>query len=236
MNQHQQFDRFARQWLADYHTTGRTVFCQAGCSGCCSQVVHTTFPEAMRIAQKLTTDQEQQLALYLERLQRTLPHLPDLKSYLRSHRSQLGACPLLDSTGRCTVYPERPLSCRALLSTRPSAWCVADLSQLDPWDKRAYEAGLDRQVVTWPTHFVAASRDLAEELERQILETMRAENGWSLWGNLAVLIGLAYDLLAKASAPMTAGDILECINHLGMNVPWLLDLQVEPRHNEVGSR
>jgi Fe-S-cluster containining protein len=236
MFQHQQFDRFARQWLADYHTTGRTIYCQAGCSGCCSLVVHTTFPEAMRIAQQLTTDQERQLALYLERLRRAVPHLSSMKSYLRSHRSQLGACPLLDSAGRCTVYPERPLSCRALLSTRPSAWCVADLSRLDPWDKRAYQAGLDRQVVTWPTHFVAATRDLAEELERQILETMRAETGWSLWGNLAVLIGLARAFLLEAGATMTAGDILERINHLGLNVPWLLNLQAEPCHDVMESR
>lgn len=191
MKQHDQFDKFASKWLTDYRQSGKPIYCREGCAGCCHLAVHATWPEAAVVAGRLTAQQSMQLTDYVERLQDALPELTDLKSYLKRHRQTLGPCPFLDAAGACSIYPVRPLSCRALLSTRPAAWCTVDFSELDQWDKQAYESSLDRQVVAWPTHYVAAAQDFARELERDLLAAMLQQAGWTLSGNFAVMVWLA---------------------------------------------
>lgn len=190
LKQHEQFDQFAGEWLASYRASGRTIYCREGCAGCCHMAVHATWPEAVALADRLSARQTADLVGYIERLQAALPGLPDLKSYLKGHRQALGPCPFLDSQGACSVYAARPLACRALLSTRPAAWCTVDFACLSQWDRQAYESSLDRQVVAWPTHYVAATQDFGRELERVLLDSMRQAVGWSLSGNFAVMVWL----------------------------------------------
>ncbi|NIQ11621.1 MAG: YkgJ family cysteine cluster protein, partial [Gammaproteobacteria bacterium] len=113
-----------------------------------------------------------------------------LKDYLRRHRSEIGPCPFLDSQDFCSIYSSRPLSCRALLSTRPAEWCRIDFSELDHWDKQAFESSLDRKVVAWPSHYVAATQDYAREMETQLMVEMQQQQGWALSGNFAVMTWL----------------------------------------------
>ena len=190
MRQHRQFDRFVDQWLTDYGALGKTIYCRTGCAGCCLLAVHATFPEAVVIASKLSQLQTTQLSAYISRLKQALSTLSDLKSYLKSHRQSVGPCPFLDGQNNCSIYPVRPLSCRALLSTRPAGWCTVDFSELDRWDKQAYESSLDPQVVAWPTHFVAATQDFGREMEDEWLEAMQRQQGWALSGNLAAMVWL----------------------------------------------
>ncbi len=190
MRQHRQFSRFVDQWLTDYRALGKTIYCRAGCAGCCLLAVHATFPEAVVIAGKLSQLQTTQLSAYISRLKHALSTLSGLKSYLKNHRQSVGPCPFLDGQNNCSIYPVRPLSCRALLSTRPAGWCTVDFSELDTWDKQAYESSLDPQVVAWPTHFVAATQDFGREMEDKLLETMQREQGWALSGNLSAMIWL----------------------------------------------
>jgi Fe-S-cluster containining protein len=190
MKQHDQFDQFASRWIAGYHDTNRTVYCRKGCAGCCHLAVHATWPEAAAIAGELSAKQTLRLAAYIKQLQDALPELSDFKNYLKRHRQAFGPCPFLDRTGTCSIYPLRPLSCRALLSTRPAAWCTVDFSELDQWDKQAYESGLDRQVVSWPTHYVAATQDFGRKLESNLLQKMLEQYGWTLSGNFAVMVWL----------------------------------------------
>jgi len=191
LKQHDKIDKFTSRWLAKYRQAGRTIYCRDRCAGCCHLAVHATWPEAVAVTGHLSAQQSRQLAEYVERLQDALPELTDLKSYLKRHRLALGPCPFLDATGSCSIYPVRPLACRALLSTRSAAWCTVDFSALDQWDKQAYESSLDRQVVAWPTHYVAATQDIAKELERDLLASMRRRAGWALSGNFAVMVWLA---------------------------------------------
>ncbi len=190
MRQHRQFNRFVDQWLTDYSALGKTIYCRAGCAGCCLLAVHATFPEAVRIAGKLSQAQTTQLSAYISRLKQVLQTVNDLRGYLKSHRQSVGPCPFLDGQNNCSIYAIRPLSCRALLSTRPASWCTVDFSELDTWDKHAYESSLDPQVVAWPTHFVAATQDFGRDMEDQWLETMQREQGWALSGNLAAMVWL----------------------------------------------
>lgn len=152
--------------------------------------VHATFAEAAALAHHLTDEQEHRLNDYVERLQRTLSQSSSMQQYLRLHRASIGPCPFLNGQSNCEIYPRRPLSCRALLSTRPAAWCSVDLNTLDAWDKEAYEKGLDPQIVAWPTHYVAATQDFGRTLEKGLTQSMENERGWSLSGNFPAMVWL----------------------------------------------
>lgn len=211
LQQHQQFDKFVDHWLTDYRALGKTVYCRPGCAGCCSLAVHAAFPEAAAIAGQLDQQQTIRLSGYIDRLKQSLATVNDLQSYLKSHRRTIGPCPFLDAQNNCSVYPVRPLSCRALLSTRPADWCTVDFSALDKWDKLAYESSLDRQVVSWPTHFVAATQAFGRALEDELLETMLGQKGWALSGNLAAMVWLEEQHQLSGRDKMTTrelGDIL----------------------------
>jgi len=211
LRQHLHFEQFANTWLSSYRASGKTIYCREKCAGCCHLAVHATYPEAAAVAEILTEAQLQKLSDYIERLKTALPEFTDLKSYLKRHRQTLGPCPFLDAQGSCTIYLRRPLSCRALLSTRPAAWCTVDFSELDHWDKQAYESSLDRQVVAWPTHYVAATQDFGRDLENTLLESMRREKGWSLSGNFAVMVWLERNVQLSRYEAATTQEIRDIV-------------------------
>jgi hypothetical protein len=186
--------------------------------------VHAAFPEAAAIAGQLYQQQTIQLSAYIGRLKQTLKTVNDLKSYLKSHRQTIGPCPFLDAQNNCTIYPVRPLSCRALLSTRPADWCTVDFSDLDKWDKQAYESGLDRQVVSWPTHFVAATQVFGRALEDQLLETMLEQKGWALTGNLAAMVWLEQKYRLSHRGTMTTQSLRNILATEGFDHDFLLRL------------
>ncbi len=224
MRQHRQFDRFINQWLTDYRALGKTIYCRPGCAGCCFLAVHATFPEAAAIAGQLSQKQTTQLSTYIRRLKQALSATSDLKNYLKSHRQSVGPCPFLDVKNKCSIYPIRPLSCRALLSTRPADWCTVDFSELDKWDKLAYESSLDRQVVAWPSHFVAATQDFGRTLEDQLIETMQREKGWALTGNLCAMVWLEQKYQLGQGGIVTTRQAAEILAAEGLDHGFLLRL------------
>jgi len=226
MLEHQQLDQHIAQWLASYQATGKPLFCRRGCDGCCRLAVHATWPESAALAGLLTTAQSTRLAEYVKRLLEVAPQRPGLKDYLRIHRRDIGPCPFLDEDGACTIYSRRPLSCRALLSTRPADWCTVDFSELDAWDKQAYESGLDRTVVAWPTHYVAASQERARELEGQLLAAMLAERGWALSGNFALMVWLEQNFHLNR-AGVTGQDVAAILREHRLDDSVLLALTTE---------
>lgn len=224
MDQHRQLDSYAEQWLAGYRAQGKAIHCRAGCAGCCHLAVHATFPEAAAIARQLSPHQTGQLSSYIDRLKQALATTSDLRNYLKNHRISVGPCPFLDGDGCCSIYPDRPLSCRALLSTRPADWCTVDFAELDEWDRQAYESGLDREVVAWPTHFVAATQELGRELEDQLLDTMRQQKGWALAGNLAAMVWLEHQHQLDRRGITTARQVREVLAAEGLGRDFLLQL------------
>jgi hypothetical protein len=163
---------------------------------------------------------------YVERLQEALPELTDLKSYLKRHRQTLGPCPFLDATGSCSIYSLRPLACRALLSTRSAAWCTVDFSALDQWDKQAYESSHDHQVVAWPTHYVAATQDIAKELESALLASMLRRTGWTLSGNFSVMVWLAVNSPLHGLEIKTSEQLQAFLGTYGLDNRLLLNFSV----------
>lgn len=226
---HQRMQNFTKRWLESVCEMGISIHCRARCARCCSVAVHTTYPEAELIAVSLDREQEQKLDDHVEKLLREAEDFADLRTYLRKHSEMIGPCPFLARDECCSVYEIRPLSCRALLSTRPPEWCAVDISRLDSWDRKLYEESLDIQVVAWPTHYVAATQDFAHHLESDLLTQQQTIYGWSLAGNLPLLVWLARSKKFKSLNPVA---VKETIRELSLP-DFLLTLTTEPSETTI---
>jgi Fe-S-cluster containining protein len=181
-------------WIKGYTLLGGTVFCADNCCNCCSLAVNCTWPETLCIADVITSDCLQRLKNHVEKLRSILRTATDFKSYLKMHRQEVGSCPFLER-GSCSIYEARPYSCRALLATKESSWCGADFSGMTSEEKQAFVNSLDMKVVSFPMHYVAATQEFGRDLETRISKTMAQHFGFSLYGNLPlmVLLNCEYD-------------------------------------------
>jgi len=218
-------ERLGAGIVADYRSGGGTIYCGKGCSNCCSLAVNCTFPEALLLAIRLDEEQLQLVDRYTQRLRGMLCGVSALKDYLRRHRLESGGCPLLGADGACLQYTHRPLSCRALLATRESRWCGADFAELTAAEKEAFVASLDRAVTAFPLHYLAAAQDAGRELERQSLLTMAAMYGFSLYGNMPVMVHLASRWGLAEKLPAGAAAVRELLQRAGLDHPLLLELE-----------
>jgi Putative zinc- or iron-chelating domain len=95
------------------------VACAPGCTACCYQTVQATIPEAILIALRLGDADD-------PRRQRVLDAASDFAGMSPLERKRTGKpCPLL-ADGRCSVYDDRPLACRSVLSANAEG-CRASL-------------------------------------------------------------------------------------------------------------
>lgn len=223
---HHLLDVAIEQTVATYRAAGGQIYCTKGCQGCCTMTVHATLGEASVIAESITTEQLGRLEDYRVRLLTILPEAVDFKTFLRLHRTRLGACPFLDTSGCCQIYPLRPLACRALLSTRPSAWCAADFSILHPAEKEAFRSSLDRAVVAFPTHYLAAPQSLAKNLEDELISSMSRDFGVAISGLLPLLVLLARTDRLGQMAWKGEETIRALLQKRGVSHPFLIDLHL----------
>lgn len=218
----EQFDRLdadIAQWCADYAASGRRLHCRKGCAACCTLHVRASGVEALAIAARLDAVVKERLAGYVQRLRIEADAADSLLDFLRRQRREVGACPFLDGAGECAVYPVRPLACRALLATRPADWCGVDFSSLHPLETAAFRDSLDRSVVAWPTHYAAATRDAAQQLEERLCAEMRRAWGFAATGSLGYLVWLLH--------PLAGRDPVEWRETLAAEAaarPYLLDI------------
>jgi len=217
-------EMFVRSWVTEYRAGGGTIYCGKGCSNCCSLAVHTGFAEALAVAGHLDDEQERAVTAYALKLKDLVRGISELPDYLRLHRKEIAHCPLLDASGACSAYGVRPLSCRSLISTRESVWCGTDFSRLAPEERDAFLAGLDRNVVAFPSHYVAVLQESGQELEQAGAQAMRRQLGFSLYGNLGVLVhlirrhGLAQSCLEGEEA------VTRTLAQAGFAQPYLVTL------------
>lgn len=113
--------------LAEQLVGHKPVACKAGCSHCCVLNVAVLLPEAVAIAGWLSmhctgTGYDAQL----KRLQAYALRVRWMEDSERIHRQT--TCPFLNAQGGCSIYPVRPLVCRAVTSLDKAACLVA----LDP--------------------------------------------------------------------------------------------------------
>ena len=202
------------------------IYCKKGCSSCCTLTVNCSFSEALAIAKNLPPAYRQTLNEKIPLLQQISRQANDLRHFLRQFRDQLGGCPFLSGdSGSCTIYALRPLSCRALISTRNSSWCAVDFAGLHPLEKEAFLSSLDPEIVAFPTHYLAAPQELGLELESFALVAMRDTFGVALSGNLLYLVWL--ELTHQISAILPQGFVAtgEFIAAAQLDLPFLLQLQ-----------
>ena len=208
----QQFlDQLIAALVADYQGRGGTIHCGRGCRNCCTLAVNCTWPEAALLAGALTGEQLARIDCQVAQLRSIAATAAGLKDYLGRHRRETGGCPLLADDGACGAYASRPLSCRALLSTRESCWCGVDFAELPAAAREEYVASLDRSAVAFPLHYLAAPQEAGRELERQTLLAMAASVGFTLYGSMPVLVHLAtrHDLAgAVAAGPAAVQELL----------------------------
>ncbi|GAM10122.1 hypothetical protein OR1_02410 [Geobacter sp. OR-1] len=216
-------DSTTAAWINGYTLLGGRVFCSDNCSNCCSLVVNCTWPESLYIAEKVQYNCTGKLQPHLEKLQEIIIAATDYKSFLKMHRQQAGPCPFL-SEGSCSIYPDRPFSCRALLSSKDSFWCGADFGEMTSAEKQAFIASLDAEVVAFPTHYVAATGEIGQGLEARIADMMVQHLGFSIYGNLAlmVLLNKEHDFAAHVLHGYDA--VIDFLDRRGLNHPYLVSL------------
>lgn len=211
-------------------TPEQRVHCREGCGCCCSLAVNCSFPEARFIANALTPAQQTSLEKTLKGVLSISQKADDIKQFLQLYRTTVDGCALLNRDKQnCQIYDKRPLSCRALLSSRPSSWCGVDFSALHPLEKQAFLSSLDPQWVNYPTHYLAAPQELAAELENCLVIEMLKSFGLGLGGNLLYLVWLEVtenlsDLIAKHRKKAK-----ELIDSLQQEHPFLLQASFTER-------
>lgn len=225
VKQQQMFmEMYVRSWVDDYRAGGGSIFCGKGCSNCCSLAVHTGFAEALAVARSLDDAQERAVEAYAVKLRELVQGVTELPQYLRLHRQEAGFCPLLNEAGACSAYSVRPLTCRSLISTRESKWCGADFSQLSQAERDEFIAGLDRKVVAFPSHYVAALQESGKEFEEAGAKSMRDLLGFAIYGNLGVLVHLVREHRLEEACLAGKTAVVDVIAKAGFNHPLLLTM------------
>lgn len=87
-----------------------TLACSKGCSHCCHMWVSVSAPEALNLASRLRRENRD--------LEAVLRASAVTKGMTFDERGQfVSPCPLLGPAGACTVYTDRPITCRTATST-----------------------------------------------------------------------------------------------------------------------
>jgi len=217
-------EMFVRSWVDDYRLTGGAIFCGKGCRNCCSLAVHTGFAEALAVARRLDQEQAGSVERYALQLRELMQGVTELPEYLRLHRRQMGFCPLLNGAGECGVYASRPLTCRALVSTRESNWCGTDFARLTSAERDAFVEGLDRKVVAFPSHYVAVLQESGKELEGAAAKRMGRELGFALYGNLGVLLHLIRGHALSDACLAGKDEVIRVIAEAGFDHPLIVTI------------
>lgn len=128
---HEETDRaLARAFAEAEARAGKPYACHAGCSACCHQLVLCTAAEAMLIADQLRA------TLSGPELEATRGKLAEQSNAAAGlgffeHARRKIPCAFLDRTGLCSIYPVRPMACRALKSFSVAACEQAPESPAD---------------------------------------------------------------------------------------------------------
>lgn len=215
------FDVAVRDWIAGYALKQGAIHCGKGCHACCSLTVNCTFTEALAVSTTLADRHAAALARHAAEIRAAAFAAADFPSFLRARRA-LGDCPFLDGDGACGVYGQRPFSCRSLLATKESRWCGADFSTLSREEKQGFMESLDQSVVAFPMHYVKATQDLGEDFESCAANRMAETFGFSLYGNLPILVILEREHRLSEAAPRGADAVRDLVERAGYGHPFLV--------------
>jgi Fe-S-cluster containining protein len=126
--------------VEDTEAAGLKISCKAGCGACCRQLVPISKPEAHRLREVVDEMPEARRAEILarfdaaheklraaglmERLEaRDFASKQEAAAFGLEYFAQGVACPFLENES-CSIYAERPISCREYLVTSPAENCA----------------------------------------------------------------------------------------------------------------
>jgi Fe-S-cluster containining protein len=116
--------------------TPLVITCHKGCFSCCKEPVYTTLAEAEYIAQHLADNASpEQLEMVKKRLRVWLDKvissgiLKRSKQHVLAWRALNAWCPLLKD-GKCSVYQQRPIGCRAHNAIGKASLCDAEETRM----------------------------------------------------------------------------------------------------------
>lgn len=174
-------------WL---NSREQEVSCFPGCRGCCDLSVGITALEAELLSvhiPRTETERWHRQARRIEALSRNV--LTD-SEFFYTYRTHIGSCLFLGSDGECTVYHDRPLSCRMLLTDLGNDFCNVDFA------RNGSEAGHTRYLERadnpghagpWLRHPVHMAREFENTLHQMTIR----EWGISYSGVLPIMVSLA---------------------------------------------
>lgn len=218
-----EFDKAIAAWRDE---AGVRLWCGPGCGNCCSLTVNCTLAEAMAITAGLNDTQWQKLEATVARIMAHAGRSDDARTFLTGYKQAVGPCPFLDEGSNCTIYPARPLACRALLATRPPDWCGVNLADLPIFERDAFLGSLDRSVVTFPTHYAAHPQELAADFERGLTFAMIRQSGFGVTGNLPLLVWLAGDKGFAAALTNGPTTFLQFLSGHQVDRPFLVQIEL----------
>ncbi|HNC44526.1 MAG TPA: YkgJ family cysteine cluster protein [Acidobacteriota bacterium] len=227
------FDRQSKIWLESVLESGDlpTNYCGQGCFHCCEFPVQATLLEAQHLAAGLPESIWPVIARRVEHLQRLAGEARDLSDFDEQVRHRLGTCALLDEARKCLAYSRRPLGCRKTYSTLPGDYCARTAQeQMTPQEWHQYQHWISVNPLTGQLdHYIEPLNDFGSELSEKILEAMERELGFSVEGELTVLLWLTRS--AEVMEGFWNGDrsrLQSVLDQLGLAHPFLTLIDAQP--------
>lgn len=83
-------------------------------------------------------------------------------------------------------------------------------------------SSLDRSLVAFPTHYLAAPQQAGVRREQQAMAAIISRWGFSVSGNLVFMVFLEQQLGLSRLIPQGLQSTLAALNEAGMNQPYLI--------------
>jgi len=189
-----QLDSFTEEWIENYIASGGKVFCQKGCYNCCDLPVRVTLAEAFLISDNNDAVSDDRLRTYLDKL---IIYVRDSKSesdYLKSRRTRIGMCPLLNEEGACSVHKKHPIPCRKTISVLHHQFCKAEaINNLPPLEVLKYLDNIKSMsdVTGGRGHYVDDISGLGSYLQNSLRDTTKKLLGFDMFGDLSLMVFLS---------------------------------------------
>lgn len=172
------------------------------------------------------------IARRVEHLKQLAGEARDLSDFDEQVRHRLGTCALLTEAGKCLAYDRRPLGCRKTYSALPGRYCARTAQeQMTPDEWRQYQHSLLTNPLTGQLdHYIEPLNDFGSELSENMLAAMEHELGFSLEGELTVLLWLTRQ--AECMTAFWNGDwprLQLQLDQLGVSHPFLTTIEGQPR-------
>ena len=200
---HAALDGFLTAYL---ERSGIAPSCRAGCFFCCYGWVEASLGEAERVLEAASDAARRRAYLEGRRRARLLVRAKNDPRLPERHFLAQSPCPFLEG-GRCGVYSARPLACRGVLTDLDPAYCAPGATRrLRGRALLRYRSRLDPRR-HGPEHYLRVPKEAARRRFFALLEAEARARGFTLAGELSVLVYLLQHPPFQAALKGGAGAV-----------------------------